>query len=166
VAETSFRSAAGSTGPPSTEYVYVEPVGTSRGTRSASTATLPAEKEPGQGVLGRAGNLAGSYLRGSVARQVSTPPHVPHFLGNSRVIKAAWLGSLVVVSWECLNTYGVLPPPGRLFWISGTFMLLGIAGEIDALLPVVNALAIGFFLVLLWQYYTGEHASKTGEVAS
>ena len=160
MAETSFRSAAGSVGPPTTEYVYVEPVTGSRGTRSGNSDVAPIEDEPGQSRLGRAGN----YLRGAAARQVRTPPHVPHFLGSSKVIKGAWLGSLVVVSIEAIQNYGVLPPPGRLFWISGTFMLLGVVGQIDALLPIVNALAIGFFLVLLWQYFSGEHASPSGEV--
>jgi hypothetical protein len=149
-----------------TEYVYVSPA-SSRGTRTSAggsqdraarlRASAESDVRPGLdsptpgGLLGR----AGGYLKGQAVRQVQTPPHVPAILGHSGLIKACWLGSMVVVSVEAIMGYGVLPPPGRLFWISSTYALLAVAGSVDAMLPLVNALALGYLIVLIWQ------ASKT-----
>lgn len=125
---------------PKTQYVYVEPQ------KSAAAQGYDRWR------LNR--------LRGLQHRQ-TTMPGIPSFLGNQQVIVYAWFASMMIVSWDEWRNNGILPRPSRLWYTSLTFAVLAIAGFITPLIPLLNALAIGYTIMLLWQYY-----NKSGQFAN
>jgi hypothetical protein len=88
-------------------------------------------------------------------QQVSMPKGVPAILGNRSVIFSSWAVSMVVVCFDEWHNYHILPRPARLWYTSLTFGLLVLASIPDALVPLANAFAIGFTIMLIWQYYNG-----------
>ena len=103
-----------------------------------------------------------------IMRLGSLPPHkeVPvktkgfKWLGNQRIIVIAWAVAMATISVDEWNRNGILPRPSRLFWATLFYGMLGIVSYIDVLLPLCNVLAIGYSIMLIWQYY-----NKTGQFA-
>jgi hypothetical protein len=62
---------------------------------------------------------------------------------------------MVLVGFDEWKNNGILPRPVRLWDTSIVYGLLTLMGFIDIMLPIANALAIGYTIVLLWQYYNG-----------
>jgi len=124
------------------------------------STTNNAGPSGGTGTQGRAGggpnwlNAARNSL-GSPARQVSTPPMIPRWLGNQRVIAYSWIVAMVLVGFDEWKNHGILPRPVRLWDTSIVYGLLTLVGFIDVMLPIANALAIGYTIVLLYQFYNG-----------
>lgn len=88
----------------------------------------------------------------------------PGWLSDRRIVIASWLTSLVFISLNERNSGYILPRPLRLWSASGLFILLAAAGTIEAVVPLVNALAIGYTVVLAMQYYdnTGQFGPNVG----
>jgi hypothetical protein len=91
----------------------------------------------------------------SPPKQVPVPDKVPRFLGNNMVVSYAWLGSMILVGVDEWKNNGILARPVRLWTTSLVYGILALAGMIDALIPLVNAFAIGYFIMLLWQFFNG-----------
>jgi hypothetical protein len=86
---------------------------------------------------------------------VSTPKGVPRILGNREVIFGLWIVAMGLVSWDEWTTNGILPRPMRLWhttWVYAGLLLLSIS---DRLLPIANALAFGYTLILVYQFFQG-----------
>lgn len=96
----------------------------------------------------------------SEPRQVKIPSALPNFLGNRTVLVAAWAISMVVVGVDDWRNNNIMPRPSRLWAVSLFFFLLALASIVDAIVPIVNALAIGYTLMLIWNYFT-----KAGQFA-
>jgi hypothetical protein len=129
-------------GGPRTEYVYVQDQGGGGG----------GERRWGL-----------SYIRNE-PRQVSTPSRMPSFLGRRSVLGTTWFISMVVVGFDDWHNNGVLPRPSRLWYTSLAFGLMALASLVEALVPIINLIAIGFTLMLIWQYYNkqGQFSGATG----
>lgn len=86
---------------------------------------------------------------------VGTPQGVPRFLGARPIIFYTWAIAIVMVVLDEWHTYHFLPRPARLWWTTVAFMLMAGLATIDAMVPIVNAFAIGMVIVLGYQYYSG-----------
>lgn len=79
------------------------------------------------------------------------------------VIVAAWIGALAVITVDEWYSYGILPRPSRLWWATLVYGSLAVIGISDTLLPFVNVLAVGYTIVLAWQYFNkqGQFSGST-----
>lgn len=160
---------------PSTEVVSTRGAGVSRygnqprKTVYATVTDVPPKQEytyiPNNGEQpGRARTFA-NRLAGQPIAQVRVPRNVPQFLGNARIIGYAWVGSMILIGLDEWHNNGILPRPKRLWGASVVFGGLALVAMVDALVPIANAFAIGYFIMLIWQYYNGQ-GQFSGESAT
>lgn len=126
----------------------------------SSTTAPPSSSGGGGGGRVRQRIARTSGALGNAATQTTVPKGVPQFLGNQRTITYAWfaaMGVIVVDEWK--NNH-IIARPARLWWASVFYGLLALGGMITSLIPLMNALAIGYLFVLLWQWYNGEGQFK------
>lgn len=142
------KADATTTTPPKTEYVYVG----DKGKGKVSTSR-------------QEGRSKGQILRETInVDNRSVPKYMPRWLGNQRILGASWMVAMVIVGFDEWHNLGILPRPARLWDTSIVYGLLALAGIVDIMVPIVNAFAIGYTIMLLWQYYngTGQFASTKG----
>lgn len=148
VVGTRYGNAPQSPGPsgggPRTEYVYVQDQGGGQGGGQKRQYGL-------------------SYVRNE-KRQVGTPGWAPSFLGHRSILGTAWFISMAVVGFDDWHNNGVLPRPSRLWYTSVAFGLMALASLVEALTPIINLIAIGFTIMLIWQYFNkqGQFTGATG----
>jgi hypothetical protein len=134
-------------------------------------------QNPSGGTGAREGGGFGlGWVRGTLAaqpRQASVPKGVPRLLGNGSIVAYAWIVAMVLVGFDEWKNNGILPRPARLWDTSIVYGLLVLLSFIDVMMPLANALAIGYTIVLLWQYYNGTgqfgesgHASTQRQAAA
>lgn len=99
----------------------------------------------------RVGNALGN---GAVKVQVPKP--IPQWLGNQQIVVYAWFAALAVIAVDEWHSHHILPRPSRLWWASLFYGLLAVAGMSTMLVPLMNAFAIGYLFVLIWQFYNGQ----------
>jgi hypothetical protein len=132
----------GSFSPPNTEYVFVQ------------------RKSKGGTIFGNVSSAV-SGGTGIVTResQSTRPPFgLPGWMGNRRIITAAWVSSMIIVGFDDWKNHGVLPRPSRLWYSSVVYGILALLSMAEPLVPICNALAVGYAVTLLWQYYNGTGA--------
>lgn len=136
--------------PPRTEYVYVQ---------SKSNTNDPPNRQFGAGQA-----IRNRFTGKGEQAQVKISNKLPSFLGNRRIIFYAWIIAMVVVGFDEWHELNILPRPARLWWTSLLFGLLALASAIEAIVPITNALALGYVLMLIWTYYngTGQFAATKG----
>lgn len=121
--------------PPKTEYVYV-------GDKYKGTQQTKQTK--------------GDVLKNVfIENKVSVPQGLPQWLGSQRILGASWMAAMIIIGFDEWHNLGILPRPIRLWDTSTVYGILALVGIVDALVPLVNALAIGYTIMLLWQYYNG-----------
>lgn len=120
--------------PPRTQYIYVT--------------------DSGAGQQQRRGYYSASYR----PQRTSVPKGVPSFLGNRQVIFMAWAVAMAVICWDEWHNNNILPRPQRLWYGSLLYGLLALVSTVDPMVPLCNAIAIGYDITLLYQYY-----GKTGQ---
>lgn len=133
--------------PPSTEYVYVSDANSGGGNTGPSGSAGGSNYSPR-----RAANRVFSYQ----PRRVPVPNGVPRFLGDNHIVGYSWLASMILIGFDEWRNNGILPRPARLWYTSLIYGVLALAGMIPMLTPLVNAFAIGYTIMLLWQYFNGE----------
>jgi hypothetical protein len=126
------RDTGSSRGAPRTEYVYVRDSGT-----------------------GQRGYRSVSYGQNGVNKRSAVPKGVPSFLGNREILFGAWAVSMGLVAWDEWKVNGILPRPLRLWDTTLVYMGLALLSAVDAFVPIANALAIGYTITLLYQFFTG-----------
>jgi len=89
------------------------------------------------------------------AMSVGVPSGVPRFLGARPIIFYMWMVAIGMVVLDEWHTHHILPRPARLWWTTVAFLLMAGLATIDAMVPLVNAFAIGMVIVLGYQYYSG-----------
>jgi hypothetical protein len=89
------------------------------------------------------------------ARQVNLPGGAPRFLGDRGTIFYAWTIAMLVVGYDEWHNLNILPRPSRLWDTSLVYGLLALMAVVDPLVPIANALAVGFTISLLWRLYNG-----------
>lgn len=138
--------------PPKVQYVLVRPVSSSNG--------------PSQGpVNGGGGRWAGrvgrtSAVLGNGAARTQVPKGMPQIFGNARMVTYVWVTAMGVIFVDEWHRHHILARPARLWWTSLFFGLLSIATMGTAFIPIANAMAFGYLMVLLYQYYNGEGQFK------
>lgn len=88
--------------------------------------------------------------------RVQSESHVPAMLTARPLIFYSWMAAMILVSFDEWHNYHILPRPARLFWTTVTYGLLTIASIPDVMVPLANALAMGYTIVLAYQYYNGQ----------
>lgn len=101
-----------------------------------------------------------SRVLGNGAVRARVPSGVPSFLGNQQLVIFAWAGAMAFVGVDEWKNNHILARPSRLWWTSVVYGMLAMAGMITPLIPLVNALAIGYLFVLAWQYFNGQGQFK------
>lgn len=145
---------------PSQQYVYVQ-----KPQQSGSQSRTGGSGTGGQQGSGSRTNPNQQQQRQQ--RQVTLPQGVPRAFGNRQVVFYAWFAAIILVCFDEWHNYRLLPRPARLWYTSLTYGLLLLAGFADAVVPLVNVIAIGFTIMLLWQYYNGSgQFSKSSGSAS
>jgi hypothetical protein len=127
-----------------------------------------AETPSRTSVTARHGGLRTEYVyvtdaegNRSKQRQSSYEPRtrvssgMPSFLGNREVILGSWMVAMALVSWDEWSNHGILPRPLRLWETTGVYAILALVSVADRLAPIATALALGYTLVLLYQFFTG-----------
>lgn len=89
-------------------------------------------------------------------RRVPLPNGVPHWLGNSKIVGYAWITGMVFVAIDEWKNHGILPRPSRFWYSSIVYGVLALGAMIPPIVPIVNALAIGYTIMLIWQFFNGE----------
>lgn len=100
---------------------------------------------------------------GSKATTVSVPAPLPRQLGQRPIIFYAWLIAIVLVCFDEWHVNNTLPRPARLWYTTLVYAILTMASIVDPLVGIANALALGYTVVLLYQYYTdgGQFTNET-----
>lgn len=122
---------------PRTQYVYLTPAQGGGGGRWRRSAT-------------RISYRLGDEKKGTVPRPL------PQFLGSQRIIMYAWGVSMAVITADEWKRHEMLPRPSRLWWATLFYGMLAVGGIIPSLVPLMNALAIGYTIMLLWQFFNKE----------
>lgn len=127
---------------------------------NGDTYIIQKEAEPGR-TSGESGGETGADGESGTGQSPSQkvpglPKGIPKWLANERVILYAWFIAMVIVGFDEWHNYHLLPRPARLWYTSLTFGLLLLLGIVPQLRVLANALAIGYVITLLWQYYNGQ----------
>jgi hypothetical protein len=142
---------------PQTEYVYVQDKGTGQ-KQQQPQQTGPTGKQ----------TAARQQVTRQVRNQANIPRGMPRFLGNRQVLVGSWFIAIALVSWDEWDRNGILPRPLRLWDVTMVYAGLAVVSVIDVLVPIANALAIGYTVVLLYQFFngTGQFGSVSGGTAT
>jgi len=79
----------------------------------------------------------------------------PAFLASRRILVACWFVSMILVGMNERQLGFTLPRPARLWSASAVYAILALAGTVDAMVPIVNALGIGYLIALAYEFYNG-----------
>jgi hypothetical protein len=83
---------------------------------------------------------------------------------NRSVVFNAWIVAMILIGFDEWHNLGILPRPARLWDTTIVYGLLTMLGFVDIMVPIANALAVGYTIALLYQYYNGNltPSSNTG----
>lgn len=126
--------------PPRTEYVYVS----------------DQNGGGGSGGPGYSPNAWAGRVMSMQPRKVPVPSGLPRFLGDNHIVGYSWLASMILIGFDEWRNNGILPRPARLWYTSLIYGVLALVGMVPVMVPLVNAFAIGYTIMLLWQFYNGE----------
>lgn len=101
-----------------------------------------------------------AYIASQSAQTVSVPKGIPQFMGHASTMIMAWAVAMAIITVDEWHVNKILPRPSRLWWTTLVYGILAVVGMSSALLPLANALAIGYTIVLLYQYF-----NKSGQFA-
>jgi hypothetical protein len=87
--------------------------------------------------------------------QTPLPEGVPRFLGNAQIVGYAGIGAMILIGFDEWHNNQILPRPHRLWSTLIVYGLLALSTTIPPLIPLANAFAIGYLIMLLWQYFNG-----------
>jgi hypothetical protein len=88
-------------------------------------------------------------------RPATLPHKMPQFLANRAVVFSMWIIAMITVGFDEWHNLGILPRPARLWDTSLVYGVLVLLGFVDVMVPISNALAIGFTFQLVFQYFQG-----------
>lgn len=116
----------------------------------------PYSSMPSGGRTLRFNTRAATVISQGAAQQVEVPKGIPSIFGNQTVIIMAWMVALAIIFYAEWKEHGILARPKRLWYTSLVYGILCVMGMIGALVPLVTALAVGYTIVLGWQYFNRE----------
>lgn len=83
-------------------------------------------------------------------------PIRPRFMGSQRTIIFAWIVAMIFVVADEWKRFGILPRPSRLWWTTLVYGILALLSQLEALIPLTNALALGYSITVAWQFFNKE----------
>lgn len=121
------------------------------------------ELSPTPGVMQRLKSPARAVFRAMPAsqrawraNQASGPRlPVPGILSERRILVASWAIAMVLVTLNERQLGFPLPRPARLWSATGVYGILALASTVDAIVPITNALGVGYLVVLGMDYFSG-----------
>lgn len=100
---------------------------------------------------------------GEFRSMTNVPNGIPRVLGSRQLLFMFWLVAMVLVASDEWKTFpGKFPRPARFWYASLTYALLFLASQIDAMVPLANALGLGFLMVLGYENVSGNGLSLFG----
>lgn len=116
----------------------------------------PATTGTQQGWFTRQNNRVRQFAASHTeTRTVTVPSGLPPILASRRAIVFAWAGSMGVISWDEWHNNHILPRPARLWYATAFYLMLVILSMTQWTTGIANALAIGYFIMLVWEYFNG-----------
>jgi hypothetical protein len=88
---------------------------------------------------------------------------VPGILSERRILIATWLIAMMLITMNERQQGYQLPRPARLWSASAVYGILAAASTVEAVVPVTNALGIGYMMVLAYDYYNSSGQFGTQE---
>jgi hypothetical protein len=130
---------------PQTQYVYVQPTNRQGGGGSStpSSSRRPLSFGSGQRTV--------SYH----PTRTTVPKGVPPFLGSRQIIFGCWIAAMAMVTADEWWNNGILPRPARLWETTWVYAGLALVSVVDPVVPLANAFALGYTIVLAYQFFTG-----------
>lgn len=122
--------------------------------RLSTAAPTSPQTAQAQGTLVRIGNMIPAQ------QQRPVPGWMPEWLGNQRVVVYAWIIAMAAITFDEWHNNHILPRPSRLWYATLTYGILAVTGMVGFLTPITNMLAIGYSIMLIWQYF-----NKQGQFA-
>lgn len=124
-------------------------------TRDSGTTGTSTPPGGGGGSTGGTGRRWAARISAE-PRRVSTPSGVPSFMGNRAGLAGAWVISMVIIGFDEWHNNGILPRPARLWSASLFYGILALVSIYEPIVPLVNLMAFGYVIMLLWQYFNGQ----------
>lgn len=105
---------------------------------------------------------------GSSSAPVNLPRNVPRMLGQRPIIFYSWMIAIILVGYDEWHSLGIIPRPSRFWHTSLLYGLLVMLSIPDAMVPLANALAIGYTFYLVYQYFNngGQFSSPPPKAAT
>lgn len=96
----------------------------------------------------------------------NVPTSLPSFLrnrpmNNRSIVFNTWIIAMILIGFDEWHNLGILPRPARLWDATLVYGVLVMVGFVDVLVPLANALAIGYTFMLLFQYFQGNITPQT-----
>lgn len=141
----------------------------STGTYAQPQPVQPVYVPPSQPSPGFRGRISGGVstintMQSAADRaNVSLPSWMPRgtgFLTHRSTLLWSWVASMAIISADEWKSNHIFPRPGRLWAATGFFALLAALSMIDMMVPLANALAVGYTIMLLWDFF-GSNANTT-----
>lgn len=117
---------------------------------TAPTAPAPPS---GGGRMTRFNGRTASFVAQGAAQHVQVPKGIPGIFGNQTVIIMAWMIALAIIFYAEWKEHHILARPKRLWFTSLVYGILCVVGMVEALVPLATALAVGYTIVLGWQFF-------------
>jgi|SRR5215469_12133661 len=93
---------------------------------------------------------------------ITVPRGLPPALATKKVIVYSWAASMAIISWDEWHNNKILPRPSRLWYATAFYLILVVFGMTQWTAAIANALAIGYTIMLAWQYFNGEGQFAAG----
>ena len=157
-------SSTASYAPPRTTYTLkLDPSQYSSTTAPPPRPSAPSMPSGGERVT-RFNGRAAAVIGQGAAQQVKVPKGIPAIFGNQTVIIMAWFVALAIIAYAEWKQNNILARPKRLWYTTLVYGILCVVGMVEALVPLATALAVGYTIVLGWQYFNaqGQFEQATG----
>lgn len=107
-----------------------------------------------------------SQHSGTIQNYTSVPSGVPRFLGSRPLLLVSWFTCMILIGSNEWNLGFHFPRPARLWYASLVFFGLFLVSQIDAMVPICNALGIGFAVELGYENVSGNTLTLFGHSLS
>jgi len=158
------RTVPGTVTGPSVYYRYTYGNTYQPGTSRIGSPASPVSPQTGSPSGSRIGRAADFINRnsGTFRSMGNIPKGMPRFLSSRTMLLGCWFASIILVSSNEWNN-GFRPPrPARLWYTSFVYFVLFIVGQSDSMLPICNALGIGYTIALAYENISGSSFTLFG----
>lgn len=124
---------------------------------------VPVTQDQGPGFFKRSSNNVRQFAANHTNNSpVTIPNGLPPVLASRRTIVYSWIASMAIISWDEWHNNKILPRPARLWYATAFYLILVIFSLTNFTAAIANALAIGYMIMLAWQYFNGSGQFASG----